>query len=89
VLDPDNPFFGPLAGMTLLLAPALRGRGLLRALYAHLLDQMIARGAHTFRGGTSQAPVMRLAVEMERPLQGWLLRRRAHFPVSHFGAFAP
>lgn len=89
VLDPDNPFFGPLAGMTLLLAPALRGRGLLRALYAHLLDQMIARGAHTFRGGTSQAPVMRLAVQMERPLQGWLLRRRAHFPLTHFGAFAP
>jgi len=83
----ERPFWGRTAGMFLLLAPSLRGRGLLRPLYAALLDAMIEAEADLFKGGTSQGPVLRLAREMERPLYAIHLRRGATTPPERFGGW--
>lgn len=83
----DDPFFGRLAGVGLVLAPELRGRGLLRPIYRHLLESMIDRAAVAFRGGTSQPPVMRLGRILGRPCAAWIMRRGAPFPASHFAAY--
>lgn len=88
-VDHDNAFWGPTAGTGLLLAPALRGRGLLRALYEVLLEGAIERGAVTFKGGTSQPPVLALARRMGRPAHALSMRREAPFPEAHFAPYAP
>ena len=88
-VDPDNAFWGPTAGMLLVLAPHLRGRGLARPLYRLLLDGMLERGARTFKGGTSQPPVIRLAAEMRRPLAGLLMRRAVPFDDAWFAPYLP
>ena len=85
----EDGLFGRTAGMSLVLAPELRGRGLLRPIYRHLLEHMIAEGAVTFRGGTSQPPVMRLGRVLGRPCVGAHMRRRNHFPASHFAQYLP
>ena len=70
-----------------MLAPALRGRGLLRGLYASLLDSMIEAEARVFKGGTCQPPVLRLAREMDRALFAIHLRRGARLPRAAFEGF--
>lgn len=83
----DRELWGPSAGMSLVLKPELRGRGLLRSIYRALLESMIANGARAFRGGTSQPPVIRLARTMRRPLQGFLLRRPTLSPRAVFDPY--
>ncbi|MEQ8722187.1 MAG: hypothetical protein RID81_12950 [Sandaracinaceae bacterium] len=83
----ESPFWGRAAGMDLVLAPALRGRGLLRGLYASLLDSMIEAEARVFKGGTSQPPVLRLAREMDRTLFAIHLRRGATLPHAAFEGY--
>ncbi|MBX3270559.1 MAG: hypothetical protein KF729_09875 [Sandaracinaceae bacterium] len=85
----DNPLWGPIAGMSLCFAPELRGRGVLRPVYRHLLDAMHAAGARTFKGGTSQPPVLRLASEMGRELTAVNLRRDTPFGEAHFAPYLP
>jgi hypothetical protein len=85
----EDPCFGRTAGMILVLARELRGRGLLRALYAHLLESMIAQGATAFRGGTCQPPVLRLGLVMGRRLLHLVMRRGAFFPETHFAPYLP
>ena len=83
----DSDLWGPSAGMSLVMAHEVRGRGLLRPLYRALLEDMIASGARAFRGGTSQPPVIRLGLAMNRPLQGFLLRRPVLSPRSVFDPY--
>ncbi len=82
-----DPSFGRVAGMSLVLAPSLRGRGILRSLYRLLLEGMVARGAQSFRGGTSQPAVIRIGAEMGRPLHAYVMRRRTFFPDAHFAPY--
>ena len=88
-VDPDNAFWGPCAGMSLLLAPRLQGRGLLRALYATLLSGMVERGARTFKGGTNQPPVLKLARVMGRPLESLLMRPGGSLQPRQLAPFLP
>jgi GNAT superfamily N-acetyltransferase len=83
----DDAFFGPVAGMSLALAPELRSRGIARSLYRRLLEGMIERGARIFRGGTSQPAVIRIGAEMGRPLQAFVMRRRTFFGDAHFAPY--
>lgn len=85
----DNAFWGPTGGMGLCFAPELRGRGVLRPVYAALLDGMRAAGAVVFKGGTSQPAVMHLGREMGRTLQGVNMKRRVRFDEAHFAPFLP
>lgn len=85
----DDPLWGPTAGMSLVLAPELRGRGLLRGIYRQLLEDAIANGARQMKGGTSQPPVIKLAALMERPAYALVMRRSAAFPDSHFAPYLP
>jgi L-amino acid N-acyltransferase YncA len=84
-VDPDNPFWGSSAGMTLCFAPEARGRGVLRAVYGDLLDAMAARGVRVFKGGTSQPAVLHLGRELGRVMHGVNYRREAPFDAAYFG----
>lgn len=86
---PDDPLWGPIAGLSLNLVPELRGRGMLRALYRDLLEAAVERGARAMKGGTSQPPVIHLAALMKRPLHALVLRRNARTPESHFAPYLP
>ena len=88
-VDQSNAFWGPCAGMSLVLDPGVRGQGLLRPLYERLLAEALERGAVTFKGGTSQGPVLRLARRMGRPLYAATMRRERFFDEAHFGSFVP
>lgn len=83
-IDLDNPIWGPSAGMDLLLAPELRGRGVLKTAYRLTLEAMIAAGARVFRGGTSQPGVMHYARLMGRQLTSTAHHMGAPFPPEHF-----
>jgi GNAT superfamily N-acetyltransferase len=83
----DDPLWGPVAGMSLNFAPELRGRGMLRAVYRHLLEAAIDRGARAIKGGTSQPPVLHLAAVMRRPLHAVIMRRGAKTPEAHFAPY--
>ncbi|MCZ7682917.1 MAG: GNAT family N-acetyltransferase [Sandaracinaceae bacterium] len=85
----DDPLWGRTAGMSIAFAPELRGRGLLRGVYRHLLEAAVENGARTMKGGTSQPPVLRLAARMERPVYALVMRRAAAFPESHFAPYLP
>jgi ribosomal protein S18 acetylase RimI-like enzyme len=85
----DDPLWGPTAGMSLILEPHLRGRGFVHAIYRHLLEHAVRAGARVMKGGTSQPPVIRLGVRMQRPAYAFVLRRRATWPESHFTPYLP
>ncbi len=80
----DNPLWGRLAGVGLLLDPRFWGQGLLGPMYRRLLERLAAAGVQRIKGGTSQPPVMRLARLMGRPVHGVHLRYAAAFPRRHF-----
>lgn len=80
----DDALWGLTAGMSLLLAPELRGRGFARPIYRALLERMVEHGARTFKGGTNQPGVIRLGALMGRKLHAFVMRRGAPFPESHF-----
>lgn len=85
----DNPYWGRVGGLELVLAPALHGRGLARALYRVALQSLVQRAAKVMKGGTSQPGVMALGREMQRPWHAFNLRRDTPFTREHFLRFAP
>lgn len=88
-LDRDNPYWGPVGGLELVLAPDWRGRGLARALYLAALRSLVTRGARAIKGGTAQPGVLALGRVMGRPWHSFNLRRGTRFALEHFLAFAP
>ncbi len=85
----DNPYWGRVGGLELVLAPALRGRGLGRALYRVALQSLVQRAATVMKGGTSQPGVMALGREMQRPWHAFNMRPNTPFARAHFLRFAP
>lgn len=83
----DNPLWGRIAGIGLLLHPDLWGRGLSRSIYRRFLERLRDASVVGFKGGTSQPPVMALGRLMQRPLHGAHLRVGAPFPRSHFDPY--
>lgn len=88
-VEADNPFWGAVGGVELVLSPELRGRGLLRALYAELLDTLVSAGCEVMKGGTSQPAVLHLGRVLGRPWHALNLRRGVAFAPDHFFAHAP
>ncbi|MCB9592646.1 MAG: GNAT family N-acetyltransferase [Sandaracinaceae bacterium] len=85
----DDPLFGPTAGLGIVLAPELRGRGLSRPIYRALLEEAIAHGARLTKGMTSHPAVLRLGAVMGRRRIGLAMRRGATFGESHFAPYLP
>ena len=77
---------GAVAGMDLLLAPALRGRGVVKTLYRRLLEAAVARSVPYFAGHTAQPAVMALGRRMGRVSTTLDLRRAPHLPPGWFGS---
>jgi GNAT superfamily N-acetyltransferase len=88
-IEADDPFWGSVGGLELVLAPELRGRGLLRTLYAELLDGLVSAGCEVMKGGTSQPAVLHLGQVLGRPWHALNLRRGVAFQPEHFFAHAP
>lgn len=84
-----NAMWGRVGGVELLLAPDFAGRGLARALYSALLDELVRTGCDTMKGGTNQPAVLHLGRLMGRPWHAFNLRREAPFTLDHFLRFAP
>jgi hypothetical protein len=77
--------FGLEAGVTLVLDASLQGRRLSTPAYTLLLESLAAGGVATFKGGTSQPGVLRMARRTGREVEGVQLRRGANpFPEGHF-----
>lgn len=87
-VERDNPFWGTVGGLELLLAPALVGKRLARPLYSALLDELVRAGCDTMKGGTNQPGVLHLGRLMGRPWHAFNLRREAPFTLEHFLRFA-
>lgn len=85
----QGPIWGRCAGMDLVLDPVLHRRGLARPAYRLLLREAVAQGAVAYKGGTSQAGVIRLAEQTSRRAVSWILRRTPTFPWSHWRSLAP
>ena len=85
----DNPYWGRVGGLELVLPPAYRGRGLARALYRVALQSLVQRAATVMKGGTSQPGVMALGREMQRPWHAFNMRPGVAFSRDHFMRFAP
>lgn len=85
----DTPNWGRCGGMVFVLTRQLQGKGLARALYSIVLQQMLERNVVRFKGGTSQPGVMKLAKLMNREPTAWVFRRSTPFPASHFEGFVP
>lgn len=83
----DDAFWGPTGGLELVLARHLRGRGLGRSLYRVALRSLVARGARTIKGGTSQPAVLALGRELGRSWQAFNVRRGVRFAPEHFEIF--
>jgi len=80
--------WGHTAGLSLVLAPRVRGRGVSRVLHARLLDGLIDRGVRWFNGGTSNPAVLYRARRMGRRPMAWVWRVRPPHPPDRFGPFA-
>ncbi len=86
----DHAFWGRSAGLDIVLAPALRGRGLLKVLYRDVLARLVhEHQVATLRGGTAQPGVLALGRRMGRAWGALHLRRDVAFPFAHFAAFQP
>lgn len=79
-----DDFWGPTGGLELVLARRLRGRGLARSLYRVALRSLVARGARTIKGGTSQPAVLALGRALGRSWHAFNLRRGVRFAPDHF-----
>lgn len=85
-----HAFWGCSAGLDIVLAPALRGRGLLKVLYREALARLVhVHRVATLRGGTAQPGVMALGLRMGRAWGALHMRRNVAFPFAHFAAFQP
>lgn len=85
-----HAFWGRSAGLDVVLAPALRGRGLLKVLYREVLARLVhVHQVATLRGGTAQPGVLALGRRMGRAWGALHLRRNVAFPFAHFAAFQP
>jgi len=85
----DEPFWGRAAGVGIVLAPELRGRGYLKRAYGLVLEVSQELGARVWKGGTAQPAVMSLSRRLGRVWHQIGLRRQGRFAASHFMAFAP
>jgi hypothetical protein len=70
----ESASWGRFGSLDLLLTAPLRGRGLARVAYAHMLERMRDRGVVALRGGTSQPGVLHLARVMKRPTVAWVIK---------------
>jgi hypothetical protein len=70
----ESASWGRFGSLDLMLTAPLRGRGLARVAYAHMLERMRARGVVALRGGTSQPGVLHLARVMKRPTVAWVIK---------------
>lgn len=86
-VEHDAPFWGPAAGVGLLLDPSLWGRGLVKTLYRVGLERLVEQGVGVFKGGTAQPPVLGLGRLMGRAALGVHLRAGVPFDRAHFQGF--
>ena len=71
--------------MSLIFDRSIQGLGISKTAYRVALEEGLRQGAVSFRGGTSQIPVMKLGLSMGRVKVSYLLEQReAHFPAEHF-----
>lgn len=79
------------AGGSLGIALERRGRGLglMRLFYAVALRDLRAAGATTYRGGTSQPPVLSLGRKLGQRLAQIHVRAASGFGPEHFGDWLP
>jgi hypothetical protein len=85
----DNTLWGHSAGLEIMLHPMIQKKSVVKTVYRVMLESMIDRGVHVYKGGTSQLAVMGLGVLMERPVFSWVLRKNTSFPPSHFSLYLP
>jgi RimJ/RimL family protein N-acetyltransferase len=77
-------------GMDFAFHPKLHGRGLGKAAYQHLLQQMVRENVNVYRGSTANPAVLRLGKRLKREATYFHLRSgHGHFPPEHFQDFFP
>lgn len=84
-----DPTWGRSGGVGVVLAPELRGAGLLAVFYATVLPGLVAAGLQRFRGGTSQRPVLHTARKLGRVAVGAHIRSGTPFPPAYFDGWLP
>ena len=77
--------YGTSAGLGLMLAEDLRGRGLSKLAYRTVLDSMAAEGIVWFKGTTARKGVLHLGRRMGRGVTAVWFRRNHTFPPGWFG----
>jgi len=73
--EANHALWGRSAGMDLVLAPSLHGRGLVKLAYLELLQRCSDREIPTFYGSSSQPGVLGLGLRMGRRIAGLSMRR--------------
>jgi hypothetical protein len=82
--EADHALWGRSAGLDIVLAPALHGRGLVKLAYLELLQRCHDRGIPTFYGSSSQPGVLGLGLRMGRQVCGLSMRRARLRPSDWF-----
>lgn len=85
----SNPLWGHSAGLEIMLHPLIQKKSVVKTVYRVMLESMIERGVHVYKGGTAQPAVMGLGLLMERPVFSWVLRKNTAFGAEHFSPYLP
>jgi len=80
---------GGSAGVDIVLAPRLRGRGLTWPIYRYLLQSLQSDGIAWLKGATAQPAIMRVGRQLGRVVTAMTLRRDAPFDEAWFVAHLP
>jgi hypothetical protein len=78
----ESPFLGLAVDVSLVLAPSLRGRGVLRSAWRLALEDAVGWGARCWKGGTMQPSVLSLGSRLGRRWARVGLRRVGGIPVE-------
>ena len=76
-IERDNAYWGPIAGLDLVLHPDIQGRGVIKTGYRRLLRDLSDAGIQRFKGGTLQPAVQGLGQVMGRQRISTHLQRRS------------
>ena len=79
IVSAQHPLLGPSGGVNILLLPEIRGQGLGRAAYLHLLERMRALGLETLHGLTSNPAVIHIGGQIGRRVSRIVMRRDGPF----------
>ena len=69
----DDALLGTVGGLSICLAPDVRGHGIGQAIYARLFERMLACDVRVIVGRTANPAILHLAKRMQREVRGWQL----------------